>query len=222
MTFTYPDIERPFECAKGYINTLVVENGPFLHRLMEDIGSQIAGFDGRALVSRDAKLLNFTKSVVLLDNFILFDINQKPLLNRVVSALEKTAMQAEFYERSAEILSLLENYLYELSFGYPCDVVFPKLSVPALLKAAGVQLETDQSSLCAKVLDYMELMEEFDGQKLFITLNLRAFVSEEEIERFMETVLDRGYSLLMIENRDYRRLSFEKRLVVDEDLCEID
>jgi CRISPR type II-A-associated protein Csn2 len=222
MTFTYPDIEHPFECAKGYINTLVMENGPFLHRQMEDIGGQLAGSDGRALVSKDAKLLNFTKSVVLLDNFILFDINQKPLLNRIVAALEKTAMQAEFCERSAEILSLLENYLFDLGFGYPCDIVFSKLSIPALLKAAGVQLETDQSSLCAKVLDYMELVEEFDGQKLFITLNLRAFVSEEEIERFMETVLSRGYNLLMIENRDYHRLSFEKRLVIDEDLCEID
>ncbi len=38
----------------------------------------------------------------------------------------------------------------------------------------------------------------------------------------METVLGRGYCLLMIENRDYHRLSFEKRLVIDEDLCEID
>ncbi|MGI6687498.1 MAG: type II-A CRISPR-associated protein Csn2 [Christensenellales bacterium] len=222
MTFTYPDIERPFDCAGEHVNTLVVENGPFLHRLMEDIGSQLGGFDGRALVSRDGKVLNFAKSVVLLDRFVLFDINQKPLINRVVSALEKTAMQAEFYERSAEILSLVESYLFDLGFGYPCDIVFPKLSISALLKAAGVQLETDQSSLCAKVLDYMELVEEFDGQKLFITLNLRAFVSEEEIGSYMETALGRGHSLLMIENRDYRRLSCEKRLVIDEDLCEID
>ncbi len=222
MTFTYPDIERPFDCAKDYINTLAVENESFLHRLMEDIGGQLSGLDGRALVSKNGKIQNFAKSVVLLDSFVLFDINQKPLLNRVAAALEKTAMLAEFYERSAEVLSLLESYLFDLSFGYPCDIVFPKLSIPALIKAAGVQIETDQSSLCAKVLDYMELIEEFDGQKLFVTLNLRAFVSETEIENFMHTALGRGCYLLMIENRDYRRLSIEKRLVIDEDLCEID
>lgn len=222
MIFTYPDIECPFDCAKGYINTLAVENGPFLHQLLEDIAGQLSGFDGRALVSKGGKIQNFAKTVVLLDNFVLFDINQKPLINKVVAALEQTAMSAEFYERSAETLSLVESYLFDLSFSYPCDIVFPKLSISALIRAAGVQLETDQSSLCAKVLDYMELVEEFDGQKLFITLNLRAFVSEEEIESFMQTVLGRGYCLLMIENRDYRRLSIEKRLVIDEDLCEID
>jgi CRISPR type II-A-associated protein Csn2 len=222
VTFTYPDIERPFDCSGENVNTLAVENGPFLHRLLEDISGQLSGFDGRALVSKGGKILNFAKSVMLLDSFVLFNINQKPLLNRVAAALEKTAMLAEFYERSAEILSHVENYLFDLSFGYPCDIVFPKLSIPSLIRAAGVQLETDQSSLCAKVLDYMELMEEFDGRKLFITLNLRAFVSEEETEHFMQTSLGRGYCLLMIENRDYRRLPFEKRLVIDEDLCEID
>ena len=70
------------------------------------------------------------------------------------------------------------------------------------------------------LLDYMELVREFDHDKLFITVNLRSYYNDETILKFMETVLAHDYKVFMIENKDYPVLAKEKRRIVDEDLCE--
>ena len=53
------------------------------------------------------------------------------------------------------------------------------------------------------------------------TVNMRSYIPDREMELFADTALGRGYSLLMLENREYPRLPQEKRWIVDADLCEI-
>ena len=67
----------------------------------------------------------------------------------------------------------------------------------------------------------MELIYEFDRQKLFITVNMRSFVSDAEAELFARTVIAHGYRVLMLESAERERLSNENRLIIDGDLCEI-
>lgn len=37
----------------------------------------------------------------------------------------------------------------------------------------------------------------------------------------METILQRNYVVIMIENKEYERLKWEKRYIIDADCCEI-
>ena len=70
----------------------------------------------------------------------------------------------------------------------------------------------------------MELIYEFDRQKLFITVNMRSFVSDAEAELFARTVIAHGYRVLMLESAekekavkrkqaDNRRRSVRNRLI---------
>ena len=47
----------------------------------------------------------------------------------------------------------------------------------------------------------MELVREYDSEKMFITLNLRIYISDDEMNKFVNDVVARGYKLLMVENR---------------------
>ena len=67
----------------------------------------------------------------------------------------------------------------------------------------------------------MELVREFDRDRLFVTVNMRSYIDDPEIELLMKTVLDHGYHLIMVENKEYERLQYEERWIVDKDLCEI-
>ena len=71
-----------------------------------------------------------------------------------------------------------------------------------------------------KILDYMELVREFDRNKLFITVNMRSFFDDELITEFMKTVVSHEYRILMLESNAYLRLTLEKRITIDADLCE--
>lgn len=79
----------------------------------------------------------------------------------------------------------------------------------------------DYDRLGEKILDYIELVTEYDRKKLFIMLNLRSYIDDSEMEYFMKEVLQRKYHVLMIESSEHKKLLYEKRTVVDAFLCEI-
>ena len=62
-------------------------------------------------------------------------------------------------------------------------------------------------------------MQEFIGKKLFVTVNLRSYISDKEAELFMQTALLHKFNVFMIENYEHKRLSYEKRFIIDADLC---
>ncbi len=39
-----------------------------------------------------------------------------------------------------QLLSTVEDYLYGLAFEFPCDITFDRVSIPGILKNAGVQV----------------------------------------------------------------------------------
>lgn len=49
----------------------------------------------------------------------------------------------------------------------------------------------------------MELVREYDSERMFITLNLRSYISDNEMNKFVNDVVVRGYKLLMLENTEY-------------------
>lgn len=66
----------------------------------------------------------------------------------------------------------------------------------------------------------MELVREFDRDKLFITVNMRAYFDDEIIAKFQKTALSHEFKVLMLEAYAYPPLKLEKRLTIDADLCE--
>lgn len=67
----------------------------------------------------------------------------------------------------------------------------------------------------------MELVREYERDKLFITVNLRSYIDDSEMEKFMKTILQHQIHLIMVENREYERLPDEDRYIIDSGLCEI-
>lgn len=221
MTFYTPEINPYFETDIPYVNTVIWENQAQYVRIITDIVNQINGYDGKSVISENGKIVSFEKHCEVLDKFFPFEINRKPLLTKIASELEKNAVSADYYERTMQLTADFERLLGELSFSLPCDIVYPKLTISSLIKAAAPELRDEYACISEKILDYMELVREFDRSKLFFTVNLRSFLSNDEAELFMQDVVSHGFHLMMFENREYPKCQMEKRLIVDKDLCEI-
>lgn len=219
MKYVFPEIDFTFDTECDIINTIVIENQRLFCTLIEDMRSQLSGNDGRAVLSRGDKILSIGKSVELLDSFIPLDINTKALVSRLSAQLESRAISDEFYAEMSELVGRTEAFLDALAFELPCEIQFTKMNIGSIIKAAGVEICDDAQSLAERVLDYMQLVTELIGEKLFVTVNLRSYVSDEETELLMQTVLSHGYHLLMIENCEHERLAHEKRTIMDKDLC---
>ena len=205
MKFVHPEINKVFDTEKEKVHCIVIENQSLFRRLLTDLHSQMDGMDGDGVVSVDNTPVAASKNIEILDMFVPFDLNRKPLLTKLTAALEKQASASEHWERTGKIILELSDYLDEMAFDFPCNIIFPKLSMAGVIKSAAPELRDDYSSVCEKVLDYMELVRTFDREKLFFTVNMRAFIDDDEIGLFMQTVLSHGYHVIMLENCEHAR-----------------
>ncbi len=133
--------------------------------------------------------------------------------------MQKLAMDEEHYYQTSELITLLESYLLDLSVELTGNIELSKITWENTIKAVGVEFADNYDSLAEKILDYMELVREYDSEKMFITLNLRSYISDDEMNKFVNDVVVRGYKLLMLENTEYPIIEHEKRYIIDADKC---
>ena len=134
---------------------------------------------------------------------------------------EKTANDETYYQRTHRLMAELENYLNDLSMELDVELAYDKLSLNTLLKSVGMRVIIDYNKLVERLFAYMDLVRRFEGEKLFLLVNLRGFVSLEDMELFMQTVVAHGLRVLLVDNQAYPLLPLEKRRIIDSDLCEI-
>lgn len=221
MKFVYPEITEVFDVANGMYNSLIIENKRLFTDIITDLYSQKNGNNGKVVVSENYTPVSIAKKVEIIDKFIPFELNTKPIVNGIASALEKSAVNEENISRALLLVAETERFLTDIAFELSCNVSFTNISVSSIIKHSGINVESDIDNISEKVYEYMELITEFERQKLFITINMRSFVDDDEMEKFAETVIMHGYDILAIESCAYKKLKNEKRLIIDEDLCEI-
>ena len=220
MILAHPQMDTVLDFDGTFVNTLVVENPDFYRQLLCDFYGQLQGEEGKLVLSDKGKTLTISKWVELVDNCIHFELNRKSLLTKIYSAMEQTAVSETFFLKTSELLSALEHYVDELAFELPGDIACEKCSVAGLLKGVGITLRDEYDDPLERLLDFMELVREFDRDKLFVLVGLRSFFSDRQLEAFLKTVLDYGYRVLLLDSVAREKLSLEKRLTIDIDLCE--
>ena len=65
------------------------------------------------------------------------------------------------------------------------------------------------------------MMTELSDIKLFVFMNLRAFLEKEDIELLIKNINNHQLDLLLIESQQKSKISNSNQLIIDKDLCEI-
>lgn len=220
MKLAHPQLDHVLDFNSGYVNTLVIEQPDFFRQFLQDIDSQMRGCSGRAVLSEEDSPIEFARHAELIDSFLNFQLARKPLMTRLVSRLGTLAMDAENYIRTSRLLGALEQYIMDLSMDLPCSVYCSKMNFDGILRAVGIEILDDHSHDLERLLDYMELTRELEHDRLFILVNLRSYYSDAEMEAFFASVCAHEYHILPVDSVSRARLSNERRVTVDDDLCE--
>ncbi len=214
-------VQQPLVMDGESVTTLVIENPSLMYTVLADIHAQCQGEAGTSVLSSNDKKVDINHSLDLLTDFVTFDGNRKSLLTKILHGLEKTANDETYYQRTHRLMAELENYLNDLSMELDVEMAYDKLSLNNLLKSVGMRVIIDYNKLVERLFAYMDLVRRFEGEKLFLLVNLRSFVSLEDMELFMQTVVAHGLRVLLVDNQAYPLLPLEKRHIIDSDLCEI-
>lgn len=215
MMLAHPLLERAIEIKEGEAAVLVIENPIELRKTVMNIKNG----DSELVLSEGDNILDIHKYVELFDNLFDIDFASKRILSGINSEAERVA--EEYPTETEEVFSAL------VKFG---NFVSNKLETPVklmfdgdnekIMKLLSFAVDTDEMSFPEKLLSYMEISEKFFKKKLFVFLNLKSFLSKDELELFYKNISYEGFRVLLLESfsRNFFE-KYEKSIIIDEDLC---
>lgn len=221
MKLVYDDFDFVIDTDIDLINTIVIENTKCFYEYVASLYNQIQGLVGKIVVSNNNKPLDVGKNIELIINPFEIDINKKSLMNKVIASISKQAVIGENYAPTAELMAEIEKRIYDLLLEMDGDFEFDSLLFENIIRAIGIKHREDYTSLTEKILDYMELVREYDHNKLFVLVNFRSYVDKQELGLFFDSIIGHNYHVLLVDNISGDLLECEKRYIIDKDLCVI-
>ena len=220
MKIVHPKINSKIEISDHEISVIVIEEPDFFSELLIDIKKQINNFEGNTVLSVSNEPVSFRKYVELITDPLSIEMNNRVILKKVIAAMEKCGQDAVYYERTQKLLAEIETYINDLRLNFDAEIECHDISFQQILKATELTVADEYSRLVDKIYAYMELIREFEGDKLFIFVNLSSYIGNEQLQEFVNTVIGHSFRVLLIDSHDFERLDKENRLIVDCDLCE--
>ena len=165
-------------------------------------------------------LLQNAPNAEIITQFVPFTANSKELLNKVYSFLGREAVSETMIRQTYDLMSAIELYINELIGNVSADLeAVPTNDISGLLKMFNVRFSDINKSLPEKILDYMDASYEFLKRRIFFTVNLRSYISNDNAELFFRDVISRNITLICIENCEHSKCRYEAKLIVDADGC---
>lgn len=219
MKLYLPQIDHLIEFKENSFPCIIIERPELLRKLICDISSQISGEKGDCVLSFNNTPVRFSDYAEIIKDFTPFNINTKSMQAIILSNLDSSASDESNYLKTQSLISEIEKFIDELSFDFPCGITYDKLNFSSILKSAGICIQNDYDSLGEMLFDYMQIISSYKKNKIFITVNLRSFISDEEAANFAGTVINHKINLLMLEAYSKNKLTGEQRITVDADYC---
>ena len=220
MKLVYKDMGHILRFGEGYVNELIIENKKMFFDVVDSMHRQTEGLHGDCVLSISNRPVEFGKYADLTVQFAPFQMNRKSLLTKLYAALERKAQNSETYLKTGALLGELERYILGISEELPFAINCQKLAIGPIIRALSPEIEESDKEPIEKVFAYMELVRELDRDKLFVMVNMRSYFSDEEMEKFTESVSLHDFNVLLLESHEVPKLNYTKRYVVDTDLCE--
>ena len=221
MRIAYPAFDEAIELCENKISVIVIENQDLFVRFQEEMDKQLSGLDGSIVISEGDKEYPVAKTIDIISSFVPFEICTKANLNRVVKGLSKNAYDEEMLSLTMDIQTAIMRYIGRLCDVVDIPIAFDEPSIDGLLKTVNLAVDVKCDTLEEKILEYMHVKREVEGERVFILVNLRSYIPDKRLEKLYETIIVSKYRVILLESMQRERLNYEKYHIIDSDLCVI-
>lgn len=217
MKLFFPFLQSPIELSSDYIVNFVIENQQCFYCAVYDFIQLDKTSQVELLI--DDKIVNLSKKVETIVDFTHISLNNKKIQTKVLSILEEKSKEGKNFIRTQELISLLNQYLLELSEELSYGVESYEFSFGSVLKSMGLKVVEDESPPIERLLQYMDFIRDLDGEKLFVLVNIRSYFIDSEIEKFYRMVEMKKFYVILLESVVRDKIYNEKTCILDKDMC---
>lgn len=220
MKICHYDFSKPLELEDG-VGILVAENATKFVEYCNDFVAQQNGDDGSFIVDDGEKTFSFKKSGCIVFDFFSASLNDKKI---VAGIYDKIGLMVDekYLQEYYDLLGRMSSFCDLLALESPLAVEYnADVCVQDFLKTMKVCPIDDNATFIEKVVDWLDAKAQFCNIKLFVLVNFRTFLGDEDCKLAIEHFGYAPYSVLFLERTQPARLKNEPMRIIDNDLCEI-
>ena len=201
---------------------IISESPSRFYSMVSALNAQVGGDEGEFVFSEDGMDISPEKSGEIITDLFNFDLNDKKIINLLYKKIEKNFNFGKHIVKFNELNSLAENFLGDLFFDLPFSLTFEEAGVVDYLKLFSVKIEKSYESFLEKIVCYINVLVELKGCRFVIFVNLKSFLSDDDLRMLYSHCRNEKISVLLVESSVIRPvLPEEKAVIITEDLCEL-
>lgn len=208
------------ELKENAVSVIVVEEAALRLSMIEGLNAEISGKEGNWLLVENEKNYELAKKMeVILEPFSL-ELNNRKIKTKLYQDIQ-TIAQDFFFPQGLEVHSQICNYLEKCieRIYYPVKYR-DEWNIQEILKAYGVEMEGEFDNACERLLNYIGLMNEVCGIEIFVTINIKKYLTENQRAELYKLAMYRKIRLVLIEfDTSGDKLDCEELYILDRDGC---
>ena len=208
-----------FSFDDDIVNVLVCENARVYNDLIVELYKSECNINSSFVLSDKEKIIDFNNNCEIIFNPFKLDINNRKNIERLYLELSKLMSVDEMFIKKNELFSNIFMYINKLSMISDFDITYnDRIDDKNLLKLVGISLD-NEGLFIDKLLNYIKITNMLQGNKIYILVNLKSFVSSNDILRIYRDIEYNKYNVLLLENIDNQKIGNENKIIIDKDCC---
>lgn len=215
MKFKIAFIENIIEVNTEYIRCIEIENKNYFYRVV----SLLNNFDNGEELQDAIDFVDKIDFKLIIDYFNI-NLNNKKMLNDVIKCVRENIDETSYDK-------LLKGYqrLYNLFSSSLDNVDLPiyieeDINIDNIIKLMNIKIKKEDSIL-KNLFIFIEIIKELQNYNLLVLVNLKQYLTKEELNEFYKYAIYNKVALLLIDNLSYGiAQKYEKKLIIDDNLEE--
>lgn len=199
------------------VNVIVCENPVIYYDMISDLFN----IDHSCFVlSHKDERLEIGKYCDIIINPLELNINNKKNIDKLYSQLIEKMNYNEFFIMKNQLYSSIVQYINKISFECNYSLNYAdNIDIKGLLKLLNVCIEDNSLNFFERINNYMKICNELQSKKIYIFINLKSFLSIDQINNLYKNIIYNKYNVVLFENVDRISLVDEKKIIIDKDGC---
>lgn len=219
MKLTYAKYNLVMELSENKPSVLIIENPQNMAEFMQELYNQYCGLSEKFVLSEEDKILKLNKIADMVIEPYSLDLNRKNIINGLYLYMNDIANDC--IEEREVLNTNIQLVIDKITDNVPYNNITHQFDFnwTDMFKLYGVKIDSDYQTIIEKLVEYIKICSFICKYKLIIFVNLKTYLSDEEIEELYKTSSYCKISLLLIESREINWNGDEMEYIIDKDQC---
>lgn len=213
--------ENPIQLNENEIIVISIEDKEVFSKFVLDMHNSLNGKSNNFMLFKGLEEVNLSNSLLFVTDYLTL-YSEKKFLTKIYKQLEDkvqdTNLEEEFHVIKNKIFSFVDDVIFDYEIELSQNLDYP---LSAVLKLVNVQVENTFATIFESIISFLHLVSALNVAKVVVFINLKQFLSENQLLEIYKTANYQKINIVLIENHVSLKLDYEKHIILDRDLCEI-